>query len=70
MIILDALIEFVAFMIECAFYLCRFSDQSRQVSLLDRSPQERCARRRMLGLGCVIMFFLLGIAIAILAVAK
>jgi len=52
-IILDALIEFVAFMIECAFYLCRFSDQSRQVSLLDRSPQERCARRRMLGLGCV-----------------
>jgi len=67
---LDALIEFFLFLVEGAFNLLWFADRSHRASLLDRSPQERRARRQRMGLGCVVMLFLTGVAIAIILMAK
>ena len=68
--ILDALIEFFLFLIEGAFHLFWWGDQSHRASLLDRSPQERRVRRHRIGLGCLVMLFLTAVAIAIILMAK
>jgi hypothetical protein len=68
--ILDGLVEFFLFLIEGAYYLFRFAGRSRRENLLlDQSPQERRARRR-LGLGCLVILFLTALAIGIVIVAQ
>jgi len=66
--LLDALIEFFLFLIEGDLF--RFADRSRRANLLlDQSPQERRARRR-LGLGCLVMLFLATLVIGIVIMAQ
>jgi hypothetical protein len=69
-IFVDALIEFVLFLVEGAFYLWRYSDESQRASLLDQSPLEKRARRRRLGLGCLVMLVILAVVVSIIAIAK
>jgi hypothetical protein len=58
-IVLEAVIEFVVFVIECAIHLFWWGGQSERASLLDQSRLERPARRRRVGLGCVVFLLVL-----------
>jgi len=67
-ILVEALLEFIVWVIDCAMVLCCPERiEPRRASLLDSSRAERRARRWRLALGCLTMLVIVGLALAVYA---